>query len=85
MVRRPAMGRFTARPTSLPVRSPAPGPDWPARVVAALVFLAAMAMLSLPQARAASATFGWLPLWLPGLPATAWLALAVARRHAQAS
>jgi hypothetical protein len=51
-------------------------------VVTALVFLAAMAMLSLPQARAASATFGWLPLWLPGLPATAWLALALARRRA---
>ncbi|MGY1458448.1 MULTISPECIES: hypothetical protein [unclassified Luteimonas] len=51
-------------------------------MVVALVFLAAMAMLSLPPARAASATFGWLPLWLPGLPATAWLALAVARRRA---
>lgn len=59
------------------------GPDWPARLVYALMFLAAVAMLSLPQARAASATFGWLPLWLAGLPATAWLALAAARRRAQ--
>ena len=72
-----------ARPTSLyPSVARATAPDWPARVVVALVFLAAMAMLSLPQARAASATFGWLPLWLPGLPATAWLALALARRRA---
>lgn len=81
--RRPAPGRCTARPTFLhPSLPAAPAPDWPARVVLALVFLAAVAMLSLPQARAASATFGWLPLWLAGLPATAWLALAAARRHA---
>ena len=59
----------------------APGPDWAGRAVLAMMFLAAVAMLSLPQARGASATFGWLPLWLAGLPATAWLALAVARRR----
>jgi hypothetical protein len=57
------------------------GPDWPARLVYSLMFLAAVAMLSLPQAREASATFGWLPFWLAGLPATAWLALAAARRR----
>jgi hypothetical protein len=50
-------------------------------VLLAAMFLAVVAMLSLPQARAASATFGWLPLWLVGLPATAWLALAGARRR----
>lgn len=54
-------------------------PDWPLRLVMALTFLAAVAMASLPQARAASATFGWLPLWLAALPASAWLALAGAR------
>ena len=55
--------------------------DWPARVLLALMFLAVVAMLSLPQARAASASFGWMPLWLFGLPATAWLALVGVRRR----
>lgn len=58
-------------------------PDWAGRVVLALAFLAVVAMLSLPQARTASATFGWLPLWLAGLPAAAGLALAAARRRAR--
>lgn len=57
-------------------------PDWAGRVVLALAFLAAVAMLSLPDARSASATFGLLPLWLAGLPATAGLALAATRRRA---
>ncbi|MGY0612786.1 hypothetical protein [Luteimonas sp. A501] len=57
-------------------------PDWVARGVLALMFLALVAMLSLPQARGDSASFGWVPLWLAGLPVTAWLALAVARRRA---
>lgn len=56
-------------------------PDWAGRVVLALAFLALVAMLSLPQARSASPTFGWLPLWLSGLPAAAAAALAVARRR----
>ena len=56
-------------------------PDWAGRAVLALAFLAAVAMLSLPQAREASTTFGWLPLWLAGLPATAALALAAARHR----
>lgn len=57
----------------------AAGPDWAGRAVLGLAFLAAVAMLSLPQARTASPAFGWMPLWLAGLPATAWLALALAR------
>lgn len=61
--------------------SPSDAPDWAGRAVLAMLFLAAVALLSLPQARGASAAFGWLPLWLLGLPATAWLALAVARRQ----
>jgi hypothetical protein len=52
-------------------------------VVLAAMFLAVVAMLSLPQARGASAVLGWLPLWLAGLPASAWLALAAARRRAE--
>lgn len=81
-VRRPATGRSSARPAGRPAHLHAQSADWPARVVLAALFLAVMAMLSLPPARAASATFGWLPLWLAGLPATAWLALALARRRA---
>jgi len=54
--------------------------DWPARLVLASTILAAVAMLSLPQARGASATFGLLPFWLAVLPAAAWLALALVRR-----
>lgn len=57
-------------------------PDWAGRLVLALAFLAVVAMLSLPDARSASATFGLLPLWLAGLPATAGLALAASRRRA---
>lgn len=56
-------------------------PDWAGRMVLALAFLAMVAMLSLPQARTASPTFGWLPMWLAGLPAAAGLALAAARRR----
>lgn len=46
-----------------------------ARVLAGLLFLAGVALASLPQARAVSATFGWVPLWLLLVPASAWLAL----------
>lgn len=38
--------------------------------------LALIALLSLPAARGASDTFGWLPFWLLALPLSAW---AVAR------
>ena len=41
-----------------------------------LLFLAAVAVLSLPAARTASAQLGWVSLWLLGLPAAA---LAMAR------
>ena len=78
---------MTARSHSVSLSPPRPAgagasPDWAGRVVLALAFLSAVAMLSLPEARAASANFGWLPLWLAGLPATAGLALAATRRRA---
>jgi hypothetical protein len=38
----------------------------------AAVVLALVAMLSLPAARSAGDTFGWLPFWLLALPLTAW-------------
>ncbi len=74
-----SQSRFSSRAAARP-HATRQGADWAGRAVLAMMFLAAVAMLSLPQARGASATFGWLPLWLAGLPATAWLALAVARR-----
>jgi BarA-like signal transduction histidine kinase len=36
------------------------------------VALALVAMLSLPAARSAGATFGWMPFWLLALPLMAW-------------
>jgi hypothetical protein len=44
-----------------------------------LVFLAFVAMLSLPAARAPSATFGWTGFWLLAGPASAWLGLQLSR------
>jgi hypothetical protein len=44
-----------------------------------LVFLAVVAMMSLPAARAPSATFGWTGFWLLAVPASAWLMLQVSR------
>lgn len=78
--RRPASPHPQRRSATASVATP----DWPARLLLAAMFLAAVAMLSLPQARVASAVFGWPPLWLAGLPASAWLALAAARRRAEA-
>jgi hypothetical protein len=61
-----------ARPTDT-ARSPV------AQYVLGALFVAAIAVLSLPQARAASAGFGWVPFWLLALPASAWLALQAQR------
>ena len=40
------------------------------------LFLGAIAVLSLPAARADSAAFGWMPLWLLGMPLASLAALA---------
>src|SRR3546814_16039274 len=45
------------------------------------LFLGVVAMLSLPAARADSAAFGWMPLWLLGMPLASLAALAAARFH----
>lgn len=53
-----------------------------------LLFLALVALSSLPAARAASPVFGWTPLWLLGLPAAALataFALRLMRRHPSAA
>lgn len=42
--------------------------------------LALVLMLSFPAARSTSALFGWMALWLPGLPLAALLACRLARR-----
>lgn len=51
-----------------------------ARILLGVLCVAAVAVLSLPQARAASAAFGWTPLWLLATPLSAWLALQLRRR-----
>ena len=39
------------------------------------VVLGALAVLLVPDARGTSAWFGWLPLWLLGMPLAAWWSL----------
>lgn len=39
------------------------------------VILGTLAVLLVPAARGSSAWFGWLPLWLVGMPLTAWWSL----------
>lgn len=56
-----------------------------ARALQALLFVAVVAMSSLPQARTVSETFGWLPLWLLAIPSAAWLALWAAARFGDAA
>src|SRR3546814_7155766 len=45
------------------------------------LFLGVVAMLSLPAARADSAAFGWMPLWLLGMPLASLAALARSEEH----
>lgn len=44
------------------------------------VCIALVSMLSFPAARGTSIVFGWVALWLPGLPLAALLACRLARR-----
>jgi hypothetical protein len=39
------------------------------------VTLGTLAVLLIPAARGSSAWFGWLPLWLVGMPLSAWWSL----------
>ena len=62
-------------------RTASPDTSFPLeQVLSALLFLAALLVLSLPGARAASAGFGWTPLGLLALP-SASLAVAFALRR----
>ncbi len=45
------------------------------RLLRHLVTLGALAVLLVPAARGTSTLFGWLPLWLLGMPLAAWWSL----------
>ena len=45
------------------------------RLLRQLVILGTLAVLLIPAARGSSDLIGWLPLWLMGMPLTAWWGL----------
>jgi hypothetical protein len=45
------------------------------RALRRIVLLGLLAVLAVPAARGSSALLGWLPLWLLGMPLSAWWAL----------
>lgn len=49
-----------------------------------VILLGLVALVSLPAMRGTSAWIGWTPFWLLALPAVAWWAAHLSRRHAQA-
>jgi len=55
------------------------------QVLLAALFLALVAVASLPGARAASAGVGWVPLWLLALPACSLAVAFALRRRRQAA
>lgn len=50
------------------------------RRVLQAVMAGTAAVVLLPFAQADTASFGWLPLWLVGLPIASWMALSGVRR-----
>ena len=66
----------------MPQSMPTPRAAMPVleQVLLAAIGLALVLMLSFPAARGTSALFGWMALWLPGLPLAALLACRLARR-----
>ena len=70
----------TSRPLSRAATDGTTAPPLSAWLLGAL-FLGVIAVLSLPAARADSAAFGWMPLWLLGMPLASLAALAAARLH----
>ncbi len=69
------------------MRHPASRPAQPAlamveQAMLGLAVLALVALVSLPAAHGASATFGWLPFWLLALPLSAWTTARLLRLHA---
>ena len=45
------------------------------RLLRQVVIIGTLAVLLIPAARGSSALFGWLPLWLVGMPLSAWWSL----------
>lgn len=70
---------MTNASTSFPRDAAAEPVPSPAHWLLGALFLGAIAVLSLPAARADSAAFGWLPLWLLGMPLASLAALAATR------
>lgn len=65
--------------TPFPRASAADAMPSPAQWLLGALFLGAVAVLSLPAARADSAALGWMPLWLLGMPLASLAALAATR------
>lgn len=55
------------------------------QLLLASLALAVLALLIFPAARGVSEALGWLPLWLLGLPGSAWAALRLRRWREQAA
>jgi hypothetical protein len=66
----------------MPQSTSKPRPAMPVleQLLLGAVGIALVSMLSFPAARGTSLVFGWLALWLPGLPLAALLACRLARR-----
>ncbi len=63
---------FAANPTRRAASAADPGLD---RAVKQAVLIGLIVVLALPTARGYSAWLGWMPLWLLGMPLTAWWTL----------
>lgn len=61
---------------------PMPGDVLIEHALLGLAALAVVALISLPAARSASDTFGWLPFWLLALPLCAWATARLLRLRA---
>ncbi|MCL1634887.1 hypothetical protein M2650_09620 [Luteimonas sp. SX5] len=66
------MSVFAANPTRRAASAADPELD---RLLKQAVLIGLIVVLALPTARGYSAWFGWVPLWLLGMPLTAWWAL----------
>jgi hypothetical protein len=66
--------------TPYPQQAPTPLAE---QLLLASLALAVLALLVFPAARGVSEALGWLPLWLLGLPGSAWAALRLRRWREQ--
>ena len=54
-------------------------------ILRTLLLLGTALVVTIPAARDMHGVIGWLPLWLVGMPATAWLVARLVRRDAHAA